>query len=181
MKHPVLANKIITTFILTASLFLLSSTASAFTNISNGQKDAIENYIGQNKWTILEIWASDCPSCRSHMPDMVMFDGKLNNARILSISLDGQRGKEEAEDFIDEFDMKFPTLLSNAVEMNIWMQQNIGESLIGTPTFVLFDPQGKLVAAQPGIVATSSLEKFIVQNSKPEETSAEVFYSNDTQ
>ena len=52
--------------------------------------------------------------------------------------------------------------------MNIWMQQNLGESLIGTPTFILFDPEGKLVAAQPGIVAISSLEKFIIQNSDPE-------------
>ena len=30
---------------------------------------------------------------------------------------------------------------------------------------ILFDPEGKLVAAQPGIVAISSLEKFILSNS----------------
>ncbi len=50
--------------------------------------------------------------------------------------------------------------------MNIWMEQSIGESLRGTPTFILFDPEGKLVAAQPGIVAVASLEKFIMDNSK---------------
>ena len=61
--------------------------------------------------------------------------------------------------------MKFTNLVSNYVEMNIWMEQSIGESLRGTPTFILFDPEGKLVAAQPGIVAISSLEKFITQNS----------------
>ncbi len=136
----------------------------------SGKTDKISNYIGKDKWTILEVWESNCPACRMHMPEMVKFDGKLKNARILSVTLDGQAGIEDAENFIDEFDMKFPTLVTNFVEMNIWMQQNIGESLMGTPTFILFDPSGALVAAQPGIVSTESLEKFIVSNSKPVNT-----------
>ncbi len=174
VKHIPLANKIITTFILSLSLFFISGTASAFTNINTGAKDNITSHIGKNKWTIMEVWTSDCPSCRAHMPEMVKFDGKLKNARIVGVSLDGQRGKEDAQDFIDEFDIKFPTILSNAIEMNVWMQQNLGEPLVGTPTFILFDPEGKLVAAQPGIVATASLEKFIIQNSKPDQDEVEV-------
>ena len=133
----------------------------------NGKQDAIANHIGKNKWTILEVWESTCPACRMHMPDMVKFDGKLKNARIVGVTLDGQDGIDAAETFIDEFDIKFPTIVTNYVEMNIWMQQSLGESLVGTPTFILFDPEGKLVAAQPGIVSTASLEKFIIQNSKP--------------
>lgn len=179
MKHLSLANKIIATFILSISFLLLSSTASAFTKITDGKQDNITNHIGKNKWTILEVWASDCPSCRTHMPEMVKFDGKLKNARILSVSLDGQRGINDAKSFVSEFKMKFPTLISNSIEMNIWMQQNLGESLVGTPTFILFDPQGKLVAAQPGIVSTTSLEKFITQNSNTEKE-VEVVNAMDT-
>ena len=166
VKQVFLANKKITTFILSFILLLLSNSAFAFTDMK-GKKDSIQNHIGNNKWTILEVWESNCPACRMHMPDMVKFDGKLKNARILGVSLDGQDGIDAAETFIDEYDVKFPTLITNFVEMNIWMQQSIGESLVGTPTFILFDPEGKLVAAQPGIVSTASLEKFIVQNSAP--------------
>ncbi len=152
--------------VLSLMLLVLNSSAFAFTDM-NGKPDSISNYLGKGKWTILEVWESNCPACRMHMPEMVKFDGKLKNARIISVSLDGQRGIEDAEDFINEYDMKFPTLLSNFVEMNIWMQQNVGESLVGTPTFILFDSEGKLVAAQPGIVSTESLEKFITANSSP--------------
>jgi len=166
VKQLFLANKIITTFFLSIILVALSSSASAFTDM-NGKQDAIANHIGKNKWTILEVWESTCPACRMHMPDMVKFDGKLKNARIVGVTLDGQDGIDAAETFIDEFDIKFPTIVTNYVEMNIWMQQSLGESLVGTPTFILFDPEGKLVAAQPGIVSTASLEKFIIQNSKP--------------
>jgi len=146
------------------SVMLISSSAFAFTDL-DGKADDITNHIGKDKWTIVEIWSSDCGACRMHMPEMVEFDGKLDNARILGISLDGQRGIDDAEDFLAEFDVKFPTLVTNSIEMNIWMEQSIGESLRGTPTFILFDPEGKLVAAQPGIVSVESLEKFITQNS----------------
>ena len=173
MKPNFIANLLIertTKAFLLLSLLLLTTLASqsafAFTDME-GKPDLISNHIGKGKWTILEVWESNCPACRMHMPEMVKFDGKLKNARILSVSLDGQKGIEAAEDFIDEYDMKFPTILTNFVEMNIWMQKSIGESLVGTPTFILFDSEGKLVAAQPGIVSTESLEAFITENSKP--------------
>ena len=150
------------------SVLALNTNAFAFTNLETGKPDKILNHVGKGKWTIVEVWESNCPACRMHMPEMVKFDGKLKNARILSVSLDSQNNIDAAEDFIAEFDMKFPTILSNFIEMNIWMQQSIGESLVGTPTFILFDHEGKLVAAQPGIVSTESLEKFIVDNSQPE-------------
>jgi len=171
VKVTALANKNWAPFfttLLTVSLFammLLSTSAQAFTNL-DGKTDSINNHIGKDKWTIVEVWASDCPACRMHMPEMVEFDGKLKNARILGVTLDGQKGIDDAEDFLAEFDVQFPTIVTNPIEMNIWMEQNIGESLRGTPTFILFDPEGKLVAAQPGIVAVTSLEKFIMDNSK---------------
>ena len=167
MKPTALANKIWMP-LLKSGLFIimmLSSSVYAFTDL-DGKPDSINNHIGKDKWTIVEIWSSDCQACRMHMPEMVEFDGKLENARILGVTLDGQRGIDDAEDFLAEFDVKFPTIVSNSIEMNIWMEQSIGESLRGTPTFILFDPKGMLVAAQPGIVAVSSLEKFITENSK---------------
>ncbi len=166
MKQPSLANKILGTAFKTwlVTLLIIGSNAFAFTDL-NGKKDSINNHIGKDKWTILEIWESTCGACRMHMPEMVKFDGKLKNARILGVTLDGQDGIDDAEDFIAEYDVKFPTIVTNYVEMNIWMERSIGESLRGTPTFILFDPEGKLVAAQPGIVAVASLEKFIMENS----------------
>lgn len=150
--------------ILTLLLFSLSFTAQAFTNLE-GKPDSISNYIGKDKWTIVEVWESSCRICRLHMPEMVKFDGKLKNARILGVSLDTQDGLEDAEDFISEYKIKFPTLISNFVEMNVWMQRSLDEPLMGTPTFILFDDKGALVAAQPGIVSVDSLEKFIQMNS----------------
>ena len=143
----------------------LSTSAAAFTDLT-GKKVEIEKQLGKGKWSIVELWASDCTACRQHMPAMVKFDGKLKNARILGITLDGQRGIKDAKSFIKKFDVKFKNIVSNPIEANAWMQELAGEGLIGTPTFMLFDPKGKLVAAQPGKVQTASLETFIKENSK---------------
>jgi len=147
-------------------MLIISINTYAFTDMK-GKKDDITNHIGKDKWTIVEVWDSNCHFCRKHMPELVKFDGKLNNTRILGISLDGQDGVEAAEDFISEFNIKFINMLSNPIEMNIWMQQNLEESLIGTPVFMLFDTDGSLVAAQQGVVSVESLETFITENSTP--------------
>ena len=145
-------------------LLMLSSLAVAFTDLE-GKEDSIQNYLGKGKWTIIEIWKSDCHSCRQHMPSMVEFDRKLDNVRILGITLDGQAGISDANNFLADFDIKFPNLVSNPTEVNAWLEENIEESLRGTPTFILFNDKGELIAAQAGIVPIESLEKFIISNS----------------
>lgn len=154
-------------FSLTKTLFLtlfaavvLSSSAFAFTEF-DGEKTTIEDQIGDGKWTVLEVWASDCHACRMHMPEMVEFNGKMENVRLLGVALDGQPGKKAAQSMIDEYNIPFKTILSNPIELNAWMELNAQESLVGTPTFMIFDPEGKLIALQAGILPTASLEKFI--------------------
>lgn len=161
MKSLSLIKKLVAILLLSLSF---SHLAFSFTDLA-GEADVIKNHLGNNKWTIVEVWQSDCHSCREHMPSMVEFDGKLKNVRILGISLDGKAGIENAKNFLAEFDIKFPTILSNPIEMNAWMEEHLEESLIGTPTFILFNDKGELVAAQAGIVPVDSLENFIMENS----------------
>ncbi|PWQ98002.1 TlpA family protein disulfide reductase [Leucothrix arctica] len=153
-----------TLFLSIITATVLSTAANAFTDFDSKQT-TIEDEIGNGKWTIVEVWASDCGACRAHMPDMVKFDGKLDNVRVLGIALDGQPGKAAAQDMIDEYKMPFKNILSNPIEMNAWMELNAEEGLIGTPTFMIFNPEGKLTALQPGILPTTSLVKYIEANS----------------
>jgi thiol-disulfide isomerase/thioredoxin len=169
VKHPTpnkpSGSRFLVQFITAITTFLLLSSSSfAFTDLK-GNALNIEKHLGGGKWSIVELWASDCHACRQHMPSMVKFDGKLKNARILGVALDGQAGLNNANAFVKEFGVKFKNIVSNPIEMNAWMMENVGEGLVGTPTFILFDPKGKLVAAQPGMIATKSLETFIKENS----------------
>ena len=158
-------------FSLTKTLFLsllataiLSSTALAFTEF-DGKKTTLEDQIGNGKWTVLEVWSSDCHICRVHMPEMVEFDGKMKNVRLVGVALDGQPGKSAAQAMIDQYGIPFKTILSNPIEVNAWMELNAQERFIGTPTFMIFDPKGKLTALQGGPIPATSLESFIKSKS----------------
>jgi len=159
-------------FFLTKTLFLtifgailLSGSALAFTEL-DGKKTTVEEQVGNGKWSVVEIWASDCHACREHMPEMVKFNGKMDNLRLLGISLDGQRGKSDTEAMIKEYGIPFKTIMSNPIEVNAWMELIAKEGLIGTPTFMIFDPDGALVGLQPGQLSVKSMEKFINSKSK---------------
>ena len=159
-------------FFLTKTLFLtilgtifLSGSALAFTEL-DGKKTTVEEQIGGGKWSVVEIWASDCHACRQHMPEMVKFNGKMDNLRLLGISLDGQSGKPKTKAMIKEYGIPFKTIMSNPIEVNAWMELIAKEGLIGTPTFMIFDPDGALVGLQPGQLSTKSMEKFIRSKSK---------------
>ena len=171
-SHHKLRNTLVKLFFLAKSLFitlvgvfLLSSSALAFTNL-DGKKTTIEEHLGDGKWSAVEIWASDCHACHMHMPEMVEFDGKMDNLRIVGISLDGQAGKADAESMIKQYNIPFKNILSNPIEVNAWMELIADEGLMGTPTFMIFDPEGKLVALQPGIISVAAIEKFILSKSE---------------
>ena len=169
ISAPFSSTRFLTALLAAFTALLLSTSASAFTDLK-GEKIAMEKQLGNGKWSIVEIWGSDCHACREHMPSMVKFDGKLKNARIIGITLDGQEGIDDAKAFVKEYGIKFKNIVSNPIEVNAWMQKTVGEGLIGTPTFILFDAKGKLVAAQPGKVSTDSLETFIKENSNKTES-----------
>ena len=64
--------------------------------------------------------------------------------------------------------MPFANILTDPIEMHLWLTNNAEEGLIGTPTFMIFNPEGDLKALQPGILPIASLEKYIKANSEPE-------------
>lgn len=165
MKPKLIANNITIT-ILSFALFAFSNIAMAFTD-TDGKNVSLNDYLGNGKFTVLEVWSTDCHLCREHMPDMVKFDGKLKNTQILGVSIDGQPNLDSVDDFMMQYNMKFTNLITNPIEMNIWMQQNTPEGLIGTPTFMMFDPEGQLFAMQGGPVGVDQMEKLILSKSNP--------------
>lgn len=147
------------------SLLMLNS-AWAMTSFDGNKTLSIEQLAQTNKgkWTFMEVWAHDCHMCRKtihHIEDMSM---NLDNVSVFGVSIDGKADKALAEKFIDEMDLTFPNYLSNAAEVDSFILRNAGEVLVGTPTALLFNPQGKLVAVQPGAVTSKEVENFIKNN-----------------
>lgn len=144
------------------SLMLFTLPAKALTDMDEKPAD-IASLVGKGKWSVFEIWASDCRMCRATIQHTVDFEMSNPDVDVYGISVDGLNGKANAEKFIDEQGLTFSNLLSSPSEMDHYLYTTAKQSFIGTPTFMVFDPQGKLRAVQPGAVSPEALTDFIKQ------------------
>jgi len=152
-------------------LFLISSYAHAQTRplgeISlegmDGQQHALTRYIGQGQWVFLTVWATRCPICVDEMPDLQSFhdDFSDKNAMVLGLSIDfpsfGFPDKQVVATFMENYVLDFPNLL---VDEKQYAELGAGP-LQGTPTMLVFNPEGQLVAKQLGKVSYDRLVRFM--------------------
>jgi thiol-disulfide isomerase/thioredoxin len=158
---------VITTFFM--ALLLFTGPAAAITDM-NGTPVQLQNVVGKGKWTVAKVWASDCPACRKTIHYLTQFEQRFPEAEVLGISVDGQQGKQNAQQFINQLSLNFPNLLAEVMEVDDYLYKTVGETLVGTPTIIVYNPQGKIAAVQPGAVTPDELIGFIRQ--KQTETTA---------
>ena len=129
-----------------------------------GNPHNLKEYLGNGKWTIVMLWASDCHICNQEAHQYVQFHKKHQNkdASVLGISLDGQEKKSDAEGFLKEHTINFPNLIGEPMGVASIYRELTGDNFRGTPTFLIFSPKGDLRAQQVGAVPTDLIEQFMV-------------------
>ena len=153
------------------SYLLLSLPAFAVTNLNDGSSVNFSDYIGQGKWTVIEIWRHDCPSCRKTIHHISDFDAisENYNAQVIGVSSDGMYNKPQAQQFVDNHSLEFTNLLSNPEEINQLIQAHSPQSFIGTPTTLLFSPEGVTAGVVVGPVTTEELSQYFEQQKSAEQ------------
>lgn len=129
----------------------------------NGKPQVLENYTGKGKWLVVMMWASDCHICNKEAHEYVDFHmvHSDNDATVLGISLDGESQKKAAEKFIKRHTVDFPNLIGEPENVSSLYKELTGQFFAGTPSFLIFSPDGELKAAQAGAVPTQLIEDFI--------------------
>lgn len=132
----------------------------------NGKPQVLENYTGKGKWLIVMMWASDCYICNREAHQYVDFHmiHSDTDATVLGISLDGENRKKEAKKFIKKHSVDFPNLIAEPEYVSALYRELTGQFFAGTPTFLIYSPEGELKAAQAGAVPTTLIEDFIKKN-----------------
>jgi thiol-disulfide isomerase/thioredoxin len=119
--------------------------------------------VGNGKWTLVMIWATDCPICKQQKPVISAFHDKHKDvdAAVFGIALDGRPGLQEVRDYLDEHVVSFPNYVGEYPVIAINYQELTEEDLRGTPTYLLFDPEGELQGNNPGPISVEAIERFI--------------------
>ncbi len=122
-----------------------------------------ENYIKAKQWTVVMFWASDCHICNVEVQGFVKLHAEKsdNNIRVLGVSIDGKAKKTNAQEFINIHGVNFPNLIGEQETIAKLYKHYTNENWVGTPTYVVFSPDGKIMAQRAGMLPPKLIVRFI--------------------
>jgi peroxiredoxin len=132
-------------------------------DLSSGQPATLDDHLGKGQWTVVMFWSSDCPICNREAPAWSLFDARhrARDARVVGVSLDGERRLQEAKAFVDRHLLDFPSLIGAPGEVGRLYSERGRSPFLGTPSFLVFGPDGQLRARQVGPLPVDRLEQLI--------------------
>lgn len=127
----------------------------------HGNDVPVSQYVGKGKWTVVMLWAHNCPICNQEVQNMAFFheDHKDRDATVLGVSVDGMALAAKAQGFVRNHALDFPNLIIEPDQGQL--AKFGGGPFIGTPTFYIYSPEGKLEAKHVGPINTDDLDRFL--------------------
>jgi thiol-disulfide isomerase/thioredoxin len=162
---PSIVNQIVAAGLLLAACFTVQAASGPDIPLKNlqGKEERLSDYLGKGKWVLFNIWGPKCPPCLEEVAELVTFHEEHvdTNAMVVSLALDfpsfGYAKVDQVAAFVDDYFVNFPVLLGDAR----LAEQVTGQRLLGTPSTLLYDPDGELAAVRVGSVTQAMIENYI--------------------
>ncbi len=171
LNYPRIARlRMLRNMLLTVALLFSVGSSPAFAGMELQQVDGtvvdLDEYKGDGKWLLVMLWATTCHICEEQKPEISDFHSRHKDidARVLGIALDGMSEVEAIKENMKRHKTSFPSLVGNIAIVASHYQALTQENLRGTPTYLLFNPEGELVGNNPGPLRAEALESFIAKN-----------------
>lgn len=110
-----------------------------------------ENDLGRP--VLVNVLASWCGPCREELP--VLLDAYDAHPDVAFLGIDHLDARADAERFVEEQDIRFPTLLDLQGEVAYAVEGR------GMPTTVIFDTDGRLIAHHSGPLDAPQLDELL--------------------
>lgn len=168
--NPLRANLMghVTCLVTCLSLLVIApafSTENPFRDLvdTQGEFASLDGTFGNGKWTLVMIWATDCHICKEQKPKISAFHDKHKDSlvEVFGIALDGASHLDDVNQYLEEHQPTFPNYVGELPIVASNYTSLTEEPLRGTPTYLLFNPQGELKGNNPGPVSPSAIEGFI--------------------
>jgi len=141
-------------FLVALALSAGAASAEAFVfKDMQGHEQRLQDYRG--KWVLVNFWATWCPPCLEEIPDLISLSEAHKNKDLVVIGVALDSTKESVVEFVAKKKVSYPVVVG---DYDLAAQVGEVEAL---PTSYLYDPAGKLVSYQQGMVSRSSVESYI--------------------
>ena len=129
----------------------------------SGETVGLDRHVGKGKWVLVMFWGLNCPICERNKPEINAFHEahKGKDAEVVGVVINGMENKAAIEQVLQRLPLTFPNYIAELGPMAMNFQIAAGEPFRGTPTYWLFNPEGELLAVNPGPIRKAALENFI--------------------
>ena len=172
MKVPFVAvvNRFISIFLIMIVAPVAVAGSPMFQNLGSGAFETVDKHEREGQWLVVMIWAHDCQVCEQEVGSYQLFHEKhaSSKVRVLGVTLDGAERKQDALEFVSRHKLSFDNLIGEPEAVAGYYQIVSGSRWVGTPSFLIFGPDGELKAKQAGAVEVEIVENFIASSSPSE-------------
>ena len=141
-----------------------SNSVCAFTDMQ-GKDVSFKDYKKPGKWLVVEVWQSSCKPCKYTSKEMSAFSKEYQHIDVLGVSVngrgdDGQR-IESAKKFLQRNDVNFTNIMSDPLQFQFFYLDESDKSFKGTPSYMIYKPNGELAAVKSGPMRPDSVLALI--------------------
>lgn len=128
----------------------------------DGKTRSMADYIGQGKWTIVNVWSPTCDACVIELPHLEAFRKKhQENVDMIGLTIDfpsfGYGKMDVTRKFVEKNPIHYPLFLADMDSV----AEIIGNRLVAIPLIAIYHPNGEVLARWPGYVDTAEIEEFM--------------------
>jgi len=145
---------------------LLCNIAQAFQLQSmDASRVNLMDYMGDDSWTVVMFWATDCIPCEEQKPALEAFHQKHKNgiAKVVGVVIDGMESKSEIDVIMNHHAPTYPNLVAFNDVFHRQYNELVGRPFRTTPTFLVFDPTGTLQGNLYGYIDFEALSQHVSQ------------------
>ncbi len=154
-------------FLTLVSMMLCTGLAQAFQLQSmDASRVELNDYVGGGRWTLVMFWSTDCIPCEQQKPMIEAFhhDHEAVDAQVVGVALDGMEARAEIQKLVERHNPSYPNLVVFTDVFHRQFKELTGKDFRATPTYLLFDPSGKLAGTRTGMIERAALEAVVAGN-----------------
>ncbi len=123
-----------------------------------GKVQQLSDYKG--KWVLVNFWATWCPPYLEEIPDLVDLHKARKEKDFVVIGVAMSSSRDSVIAFANQMGISYPIIMGDDK-----LAAQIGK-IEALPTSYLYDPSGKLVSYQAGMVTREAIENYINSKAK---------------
>ena len=145
-----------------------SATASADTKIVAPQgaiHGALESELQNGRWELVMFWATYCHVCKKDFEKLAKFMQENSSVpmTIVGVVTDCADETAKTNSLVEKNDLDYTHILTDYPQANAVYEDYAGQRLIGTPSYLLYNPDNKLVAFNANSIDLDALEILVYE------------------